>query len=251
MPIAFITGASSGIGEACAKLFAQNNYDLILNARREKKIQHLADALTQRHGIKVYVAIFDVREKEQVKQAIDNLPAEWQNIDVLINNAGLAKGLSSIHEGDTDHWDQMIDTNVKGLLYMSRYVSPLLIKNGHGHIVNIGSIAGKEVYENGNVYCSTKHAVDVLNRAMRAELCEHGIRVSAVNPGAVETEFSVVRFDGDEDRAKKVYEGFDNLHASDIAETVLWVTTRPAHVNINDVIVMPMAQPMAGTIVRK
>jgi len=251
MPIAFITGASSGIGEACAKIFASNEFDLILNARRTEKVNFVADEISKRYGVQVYVANFDVRDKEAVKSAIDSLPEKWRNIDVLVNNAGLAKGLTKIHEGDTDHWDQMIDTNIKGLLYMSRYVAPLMIKNGQGHIINIGSIAGKEVYENGNVYCSTKHAVDALNRSMRNEMCEYGIRVSAVNPGAVETEFSVVRFDGDADRAKKVYEGFDNLRPEDIAETVFWVNSRPAHVNINDVIVMPMAQPRAGVVHRK
>ena len=251
MPIAFITGASSGIGAACAKIFAQNNFNLILNARRLEKVNHIADEISQRYGVKVHVASFDVRDKKAVKEAIDQLPDEWKAIDVLVNNAGLAKGLTKIHEGDTDHWDQMIDTNIKGLLYMSRSVAPLMVANKSGHVINIGSIAGKEVYENGNVYCSTKHAVDALNRSMRNELCEHGIRVSAVNPGAVETEFSVVRFDGDAERAKKVYQGFDNLRAEDIAETVFWVNSRPSHVNINDVIVMPMAQPRAGFVLKK
>ncbi len=250
MPIAFITGASSGIGLACAHLFAQNGYHLILVARRLSKLQEIAQELKQKYAIQTHITQLDVRNNEQVKETINNLPSQWQTIDVLINNAGLAKGLGKFYEGHIDHWDQMIDTNIKGLLYISRAISPLMIKNRNGHIINIGSIAGKEVYDNGNVYCSTKHAVDALNRSMRIELAEHNVKVSAVNPGAVETEFSIVRFDGDKDRAKNVYQGFDNLTAQDIAETVYWICSRPAHVNINDIIIMPSAQPRAGIIHR-
>jgi NADP-dependent 3-hydroxy acid dehydrogenase YdfG len=250
-PIAFITGASSGIGEACAKLFAANGYDLILNARRADRLEELKTELEKTHNSRCLLAPFDIRDKALLEKTIGFFPYEWKNIDILVNNAGLASGLSAFYEGDTDDWDKMIDTNIKGLLYVSRAVAPLMISRGMGHIINIGSIAGKEVYEKGNVYCSTKHAVDALNRAMRLELAEHGIRVTAVNPGAVETEFAVIRFHGDKERAAKIYEGFDNLHASDIAEAVFWTATRPAHVNINDLIIMPTAQPMAGKIIRK
>lgn len=249
-PIAFITGASSGIGEACAKTFALNGYDLILNARRADRLKTLESELKRDYGTNCLLIPFDVRDKETVAASIQTLPYDWRNIDVLVNNAGLASGLSHFYNGDTDDWDKMIDTNIKGLLYVSRQVAPIMINNGKGHIINIGSIAGKEVYENGNVYCSTKHAVDALNKAMRLELSAHGIRVGAVHPGAVETEFSVVRFHGDEERAKKVYEGFENLVADDIADAVYWIASRPKHVNINDLIIMPTAQPAAGLIHR-
>lgn len=248
--IAFITGCSSGIGQACAKLFAKQGYDLILNARREDRIKELASQLETDYNIKTLSLIFDVRDKEEVKTQIESIPSAFKNIDVLVNNAGLALGLSKFYEGNTEFWDTMIDTNIKGLLYVSRNVAPLMINNGKGHIVNIGSIAGKEVYDNGNVYCSTKHAVDALNRSMRIELSPKNVRVTAVNPGAVETEFSVVRYSGDEERAKKVYEGFENLIADDIADAVYWAASRPSHVNINDIIIMPTAQPMAGVINR-
>ncbi len=192
----------------------------------------------------------DVRNRQEVEKATTELDSAWQKIDVLINNAGLAMGLSSFENGDIDHWDTMIDTNIKGLLYVSRNVVPLMIKHGSGHIVNVGSIAGKEVYANGNVYCATKHAVDALNRSMRLDLSKFPIKVSAVHPGAVETEFSIVRFEGDEERAKKVYEGFENLVAGDVAEAVWFMISRPQHVNINELTIMPTAQPMAGVIHR-
>lgn len=247
-PIAFITGASSGIGEACARLFAQHGYNLILNARREDRLTQLQSELAEITSC--HILVFDVRDKAAVKAQIEALPEAWKNISVLVNNAGLASGLSHFYDGDTDDWDTMIDTNIKGLLYVSRTVAPLMIAQGHGHIINIGSIAGKEVYDKGNVYCSTKHAVDALNRAMRLELSAHGVKVTAVNPGAVETEFSIVRFHGDEARAKQVYQGFENLVAEDIADAVYWAASRPAHVNINDIIIMPAAQPAAGLIHR-
>lgn len=250
-PIAFITGASSGIGTACASMFAKNGYDLILCARREERLQKLKEELESAFGINCLLLALDIRNKDQVKMSLGALPYDWRGISVLVNNAGLASGLSQFFEGDTDDWDKMIDTNIKGLLYVSREVAPFMITNGKGHIINIGSIAGKEVYDKGNVYCSTKHAVDALNRAMRLELSAHGIRVTAVNPGAVETEFSEVRFHGDKERAAKVYEGFDNLVADDIADAVFWAASRPAHVNINDIIIMPTAQPAAGVIHRK
>jgi 3-hydroxy acid dehydrogenase/malonic semialdehyde reductase len=182
---------------------------------------------------------------------LEELPSEWKQISVLVNNAGLASGLSPIEKGDIDDWDVMIDTNVKGLLYVTRNVAPLMIANGKGHIVNIGSIAGKEVYANGNVYCATKHAVDALNKAMRIDMAQYPIKVTAIHPGAVETEFSIVRFHGDESKAKKVYEGFENLVAQDIAEAIWFALSRPAHVNINELTIMPTAQPVASTIHRK
>ncbi len=250
MSIAFITGASSGIGEACARQFAAKGYKLILNARRQDRLETLKADLEKVQGMEVLLLPFDVRDKKEVASAIDSIPEAWRDIDVLVNNAGLALGLGKFFEGDTEQWDTMIDTNIKGLLYVSRMLAPLMIARGKGHIINIGSIAGKEVYDNGNVYCSTKHAVDALNRSMRIELSPKNVRVTAVNPGAVETEFSIVRFEGDAHRAKTVYQGFENLMAADIADAVYWAASRPAHVNINDIIIMPTAQPMAGVIHR-
>ncbi|MCC7298403.1 MAG: SDR family NAD(P)-dependent oxidoreductase [Bacteroidia bacterium] len=250
-PIVLITGTSSGIGEACARMFAQNGYDIILNARRIERLQNLKDQLEKDYKINCLLLPFDVRKKEEVNASISAIPYDWQNISVLVNNAGLAAGLSRFYEGDSDDWDTMIDTTVNGLLYVTRAVVPLMISRNHGHIINIGSIAGKEIYDKGNIYCSTKHAVDALNRSMRLELSESGIRVTAVNPGAVETEFSIVRFHGDTERAKQVYKGFENLIANDIADAVYWAASRPSHVNINDIIIMPTAQPMAGFIHKK
>lgn len=249
--IAIITGASSGIGEACAELLASQSYDLLICGRRKERLEQLASEITAKYGVDVKVLNFDIRHREEVEKAIQGLEGKWKSPDVLINNAGLAMGLSSIEGGNIDHWDTMIDTNLKGLLYMSRSVIPLMIESKKGHIVNVGSIAGKEVYANGNVYCATKHAVDALNRSMRLDLSKYPIKVSAVHPGAVETEFSIVRFEGDENRAKTVYEGFENLIARDIAEAVWFMLNRPAHVNINELTIMPTAQPMAGVIHRK
>jgi NADP-dependent 3-hydroxy acid dehydrogenase YdfG len=192
-----------------------------------------------------------VRDRDQVVKAIESIPAKWKDIDVLINNAGLALGLSTFFNGNIDHWDTMIDTNVKGLLYVSRAISQGMIARKAGHIINIGSIAGKEVYANGNVYCASKHAVDALSKAMRIELAEYGVRVSAIHPGAVETEFSEVRFEGDTEKAAQVYKGFENLIAEDVADAVFYVGTRKARVNINDLIIMPQAQPIASVIHRK
>ncbi|MEX8548988.1 MAG: SDR family NAD(P)-dependent oxidoreductase [Mucilaginibacter sp.] len=249
--IALITGASSGIGEACAHVFAREGFNLILTGRRAEKLEKLANALNIQYNTEVAVANFDIRNKASVTQNLEQLPEAWKKVDVLINNAGLSKGLDPINAGDTNDWDLMIDTNIKGLLYTSKIVSNWMIANGHGHIVNLGSIAGKEVYPNGNVYCATKHAVDALNKGMRLDLVQHGIKVSAINPGAVETEFSNVRFNGDAERAKKVYEGFTPLAAMDIAETIYFIVSRPAHVNINDLTIMPTAQANAVTFVRK
>lgn len=248
---AFITGASSGIGEAIAHILAANGYRLILAARRIDRLTSLSQQLFQTYNTDVYTLALDVRYRDQVAEAVASLPEEWRKIDVLVNNAGLASGLSSIEAGDMDDWDVMIDTNVKGLLYVTRTVLPLMTEQSYGHIINIGSIAGKEVYANGNVYCATKHAVDALNKSMRIDLAKYPIKVTSVNPGAVETEFSIVRFHGDTERAKKVYEGFENLLASDIAEAVWFALSRPAHVNINELVIMPTAQPAAGIIHRK
>jgi 3-hydroxy acid dehydrogenase/malonic semialdehyde reductase len=249
--IALITGASSGIGEACAHVFAREGFDLILTGRQSEKLEKLANALNIQYNTEVAVAVFDIRDKAAVQHNLETLPAEWKKVDVLINNAGLSIGLEPLQVGNPDNWDVMIDTNIKGLLYTSKIVSNWMIANGSGHIVNLGSIAGKEVYPNGNVYCATKHAVDALNKAMRVDLLPHGIKVSAINPGAVETNFSNVRFNGDTERAKKVYEGFEPLVAADIAETIWFIVSRPAHVNINDLTIMPTAQANAVNFVRK
>jgi len=249
--IALITGATAGIGEATAELFAREGYNLILTGRRTDRLDKLATHLNKKYNVEVATSSFDVSNRAEVLENLESLPAKWKKVNVLINNAGLSQGLDPIDKGDMDDWDRMIDTNVKGLLYVTKVVSNWMITNGHGHIVNLGSIAGKEVYANGNVYCASKHAVDALNKAMRIDLLPHGIKVTAVHPGAVETEFSVVRFKGDEKRAKKVYEGFDALAAEDIAETIWFAVSRPAHVNINELIVMPTAQANAGTIFRK
>jgi len=249
--IALITGTTAGIGEACANVFAREGYNLILTGRRLDRLEKLAAHLNNKYNVEVAVSSFDVRNREQVIENLEGLPAKWKKVNVLVNNAGLSQGLDPIQKGSYDDWDTMIDTNVKGLLYVSRVVSNWMIDNGHGHIVNLGSIAGKEVYANGNVYCATKHAVDALNKGMRIDLLPYGIKVTAVHPGAVETEFSEVRFKGDKERAKKVYEGFEPLAALDIAETIWFVASRPAHVNINDLVIMPTAQAGAGTIFRK
>ena len=248
--IALITGATSGIGKSTAIEFAKHGYDLIITGRRKERLEELKADLTKQYSVKVLNLCFDVRDEKQVEAAISSIPTEFKKIDVLVNNAGLAAGLAPIQDGNLSHWEQMIDTNVKGLLYITKHVSKILIGNKKGHIINVGSIAGKEVYANGNVYCATKHAVDALNKGMRIDLLPHGIKVSAVNPGMVETEFSIVRFDGDEERAKKVYENIQPLKPEDIAETIYWMASRPAHVNINDVIIMPTIQANSITVLR-
>jgi len=249
--IALITGATSGIGLACAEVFAREGYNLILTGRRLDRLEELADKLNKKNNVEIAVSSFDIRDRAQVIENLEALPAKWKKVNVLINNAGLSQGLEPIQNGSYDDWDIMIDTNVKGLLYVSRLVSNWMIENGNGHIINLGSIAGKEVYANGNVYCATKHAVDALNKGMRIDLLPHGIKVTGIHPGAVETEFSEVRFKGDKERAKKVYEGFEPLVAADIAETIWFTASRPAHVNINDLVIMPTAQATAGNIFRK
>ena len=247
---ALITGTTAGIGAATASLLAQNQYRLILNGRRKDRLEQQAEELEKSHGIACKIMAVDVREQNEVAEFISQLEDDWKNIDVLINNAGLAAGLDNIENGNIDHWNRMIDTNIKGLLYMSKAMIPILKNSENAHIVNVGSIAGKEVYPNGNVYCGTKHMVDALNKAMRRELAEHGIKVSSVNPGAVETEFSIVRLDGDAAKAKNVYDGFENLVADDIADAIWYILSRPAHVNINELIIMPKAQPAAGVVIR-
>src|ERR1700761_6655966 len=218
--IALITGATAGIGEATAHIFARERYNVILTGRRLNRLEKLAAHINKEYNVEVAICAFDVRDRQEVQSNLENLPATWRKIDVLINNAGLSQGLDPIHEGNVDDWETMIDTNVKGLLYVSRIVSNWMIHNGHGHIINLGSIAGKDVYPNGNVYSATKAAVDTLSKAMRIDLLQHGIRVSAIHPGAVETEFSEVRFKGDKTRAKKVYEGYEPLTAEDVAEAI-------------------------------
>jgi 3-hydroxy acid dehydrogenase / malonic semialdehyde reductase len=248
--IALVTGATSGIGKSTAEIFARNGYDVIITGRRKERLAEEQKQIESNYKVKVHTLCFDIRNPEEVEKAIHSLPDNFKAIDVLVNNAGLAAGLAPIQDGNIDHWERMIDTNIKGLLYITKTVSKLMIERKSGHIINVGSIAGKEAYANGNVYCGTKHAVDALNKGMRIDLLPHNIKVSAVNPGMVETEFSIVRFDGDEDRAKKVYNGFEPLRPEDVAETIYWMASRPAHVNINDIIIMPSAQANATTVKR-
>jgi NADP-dependent 3-hydroxy acid dehydrogenase YdfG len=245
----FITGASSGFGEACAEIFAKNGYNLILTARRKERLEKISTLLTRKYGIEVITAELDVRDEQAVNELIKNLPEIAKSeLKILINNAGLAAGRDPIETGLTSDWNQMIDTNIKGLLYVSQSIIPLLKLNGNGHIFNISSIAGKEVYVNGNVYCATKHAVDALSKAMRIELVEFGIKVTNIAPGAAETEFSLVRFKGDKSIAHSVYQGFEPLQAKDIAETIYFAATRPKHVNLNDIVIMPAAQANSTVI---
>lgn len=239
--IALITGATAGIGKAAAMKFAENDYRIIITGRRAARLDELAKNLNNDYGVEALPLNFDVRNLEEVKSAVNSIPSAWQTINVLLNNAGLAAGFGPIDEGNTEHWEQMIDTNVKGLLYVTKMIIPFL-KKTQGHIINIGSIAGKETYINGNVYCATKHAVDALTKAMRIDLLQHHIRVTGICPGATETEFSLVRHDWDEEKAKKVYKGFKPLCAEDVAEAIWFAASQPAHVNINDLVIVPSAQ---------
>jgi 3-hydroxy acid dehydrogenase/malonic semialdehyde reductase len=245
---ALITGATSGIGKATADIFSKNKINLILCGRRGERLSQLKTELSKITNVTTLQ--FDVRNNVEVCNALKSLPKEFQKIDILINNAGNAHGLSTIQEGSLDDWDAMIDINVKGLLYVSKAILPQMVERNDGFVVNIGSIAGKEVYPNGNVYCASKHAVNALNKAMRIDLNKHNIRVAAIHPGAVETEFSEVRFKGDTEKAKNVYTGYKALQAEDIAEIIYFVVTRPLHVNIEDLIVYPTAQASA-TILNK
>ncbi|NVO12086.1 MAG: SDR family NAD(P)-dependent oxidoreductase [Bacteroidales bacterium] len=251
MKIALITGATSGIGRGTAIKLAENNYNLILTGRRVDLLDALKREIEVKYKKDVLTLNFDIRVKESVDKAIDNLPERWQKIDVLVNNAGLAVGLNHIQDGDVDDWERMIDTNVKGLLYITRKVAPIMVERGKGHIVNIGSIAGTQIYENGNVYCASKHAVHAISQGMRVDMLKHGIKVTEIRPGLIETEFSLVRFKGDKEMAKKPYDGLTPLFAEDIAETILFVLTRPDHVCINDIDITPTAQANAISAYRK
>ncbi|HWV30372.1 MAG TPA: SDR family NAD(P)-dependent oxidoreductase [Dyadobacter sp.] len=247
--IAFITGATSGIGKATAEAFAGVGIDLILCGRRQERLDEVAAELSSK--VKVTTLVFDVRDKGAVFAAVGSLPDNWKNIDILVNNAGNAHGLGTLDEGDTDDWDAMIDGNVKGLLYVSKAIIPLLLERGKGHIVNISSIAGKQTYANGAVYCASKAAVEVISEGMRLELTQHGIKTTNVAPGAVETEFSLIRFKGDEARAEKVYQGFDPLQAGDIADAILYAVNAPDRVTIADITILAGAQSAATVIHRK
>lgn len=248
--IALITGATAGFGEACAERFAREGYNLVITGRREERLLHLQQKLQELYKVDIQPLSFDVRDQQAVQAALGSLPAAWQAIDVLVNNAGLALDLSTIDEGNTADWDTMIDTNVKGLLYVSRVIIPWMKERQQGHIVNIGSTAAKTVYAKGNVYCASKAAVDALSQGMRIDLLPYGIKVTAVHPGAAETEFSLVRFKGDEGKAKDVYRGFTPLSGQDVADVVFYCCSLPAHVCINDLVVTPTAQANAYYIHR-
>jgi NADP-dependent 3-hydroxy acid dehydrogenase YdfG len=237
-----ITGATAGFGRAIAIKFAGNGYDVIITGRRKERLDELEKELLNRGNIRVLSLNFDVRKKDEVATVIDNLPTEWKAIDILVNNAGLAVGMDHIDAGNTDDWDRMIDTNVKGLLYVTRAVAPLMVARNTGHIFNIGSIAGKENYENGNVYCASKSAVDSLSRSMRIDLLKNNIKVTHIAPGMAETEFSLVRFKGNKEKAGIVYKGIDALTADDIADAIYYCATLPAHVCINDLVITPTQQ---------
>lgn len=247
----FITGATSGFGKAIANIFAKNGNQLIITGRRNELLLELKKNLENSYNAKVLTLCFDVRNQQEVAKNIQHLPEEWKAIDVLVNNAGLASGLDKIQNGNITDWEKMIDTNVKGLLYVSKEIIPLMINRKKGHIINIGSTAGKEVYEKGNVYCATKHAVDAISKAMRIDLLEHAIKVTQICPGAAETEFSIVRFYGDAEKAKQVYKGYQPLTAADVAEVAYFVTSLPEHVCINDLVITSTAQANSTSILRK
>ena len=248
--IVLVTGASAGIGMATARAFATEGCKLVLTARRIEKLHSLASSLINEYGIEVLPLQLDVRDRKAVFNTIESLPPEWKNIDILVNNAGLGRGLSPIHEGDIDGWEEMIDTNVKGLLYVTKAVIPAMIANGGGHIINLGSVAGREVYPNGNVYCATKFSVFALSKALRLELYDKNIRTTTIDPGMVETEFSVVRFKGDTERAANVYKGFTPLAPEDIADSIVYCATRPPHVNITEMVIYPTEQANTTTVKR-
>lgn len=249
--IAIVTGASAGIGRATALLLAGNEFDLVITGRREDKLKSLEQEIRSIGGADVLPLVFDIRDQEAVKTACEKLKGKWEKIDVLVNNAGLAVGLNHIHAGVVDDWERMIDTNIKGLLYITREITPGMVARGSGHVINIGSIAGKEAYENGNVYNATKFAVDGLSQGMRIDLTGRGVKVTAINPGAVKTEFSVVRFKGDQEKADSVYHGFEPLIANDIAEAILFALSRPPHVNIDDMLIMATSQARSRKIVKQ
>ncbi len=248
---AIITGATSGICNAVALRMAALGFDVIITGRREERLKLLQAQIIEKYKVGVLSLCFDVRDSSAVEKAFNTLTDDWKQVDVLINNAGLAVGLDPIQNGVLDDWERMIDTNVKGFLYVSRSVLPMMVARNAGHVLNIGSIAAKEVYSNGNVYCASKHAVDALSKAMRIDLLKHHIRVTAIHPGNTETEFSMVRFKGDTERAKKVYEGYEQLNADDIADAIVYAITRPLHVNINDMVIMSTAQANTSHLLRE
>ena len=250
MKTAFITGASSGIGEACARKFAENGYRLILNARRADKLHELAEEMKHAHGTEVLELVFDVRNREEARKAVETLPAQWCEIDVLVNNAGLALGLEKEHEGDFADWDTMIDTNIKGLLTITRAVVPMMVKQGKGHIINIGSVAGDAAYANGAVYCATKAAVKVLGDGLRIDLADTPLRVTTIKPGLVETNFSVVRFHGDKQRADNVYKGIKPLTGADVADCVWFAASAPEHVQVAEILVLATHQASGSVVFR-
>jgi 3-hydroxy acid dehydrogenase / malonic semialdehyde reductase len=248
--IVLITGATAGFGKAMAQKFAANNYNVIITGRRSDRLHELQQELIATYKTDAFSLVFDVRDKDSVFNAINGLPEAWKAIDILINNAGLAAGRDYFEEASLDDWDVMIDTNVKGLMYVSKAVLPYMLKNGQGHIINLGSVAGKEVYEKGNAYCASKYAVDALSKSMRIDLLRHKVRVTAIHPGAAETEFSLVRFKGDEAAANKMYEGYTPLSAADVADVVYYTTTVPPHVCINDLVLTCVAQANAMYLYR-
>jgi len=250
-PIAYITGATSGFGKAIALNLAKNGYDIVVTGRRKERLDALYEHITKNTRAKVWVSHYDIRDNDAVEQAINALPDSWKQIDVLVNNAGLAAGLTPIQEGSLTDWNQMIDTNLKGLLYVTRKIAPLMVARNNGYIINIGSIAGKEVYPNGNVYCATKQAVDALTKAMRIDLLPHGIKVTQIAPGAAETEFSLVRFKGNQAVADNIYKGYQPLTAEDIADIVEYLLKLPKHVCINDMVVTCLAQASAVNLCRQ
>ncbi|BAZ28652.1 short-chain dehydrogenase/reductase SDR [Cylindrospermum sp. NIES-4074] len=249
--IVLITGASSGIGAACARIFAREGAKLILAARRLERLQQLADELNQIFGVEIHLLQLDVRDRLAVESAISNLPPDWSEIDILINNAGLSRGLEKLHTGDFQDWEEMIDTNIKGLLYLTRYVVPGMVNRGRGHVVNLGSIAGHQTYPGGNVYCGTKAAVRAISEGLKQDLLGTPVRVTSVDPGMVETEFSEVRFRGDTERAERVYQGVTPLTPDDVADVIFFCVTRSPHVNINEVVLMPVDQAGATLVNRR
>jgi 3-hydroxy acid dehydrogenase / malonic semialdehyde reductase len=246
-----ITGASAGIGEATARAFAEAGARLVLTARRRERLEALAAELRQAHGTESHLLVMDVRDREGVTAAITGLPAEWAAIDVLVNNAGMARGTEKVQAGDPAEWDDVVQTNVNGLLYVTRAVTAGMVERGRGHVINLGSVAGHEVYPGGAVYCATKHAVAAITKGLRMDLLGTGLRVSTVDPGMVETEFSVVRFRGDQERADSVYRNMTPLTGADIADTIVWIATRPPHVNVDEVIIKPTDQASATMVHRK
>lgn len=249
--IAIITGASAGFGKATAEKLAAQGFNLVITGRRAERLDELARDLSEKYKTETICLDFDVRDRDAVRENLGSLPQEWRNVDVLVNNAGLALGLTPLNEGDYNDWDQMIDTNVKGLLYVSEMIMPWMIEQQKGHIINVGSIAGTEVYPGGNIYCASKHAVNAISKGMRIDLLKHNIKVTQVRPGLAETEFSVVRFKGDQEKADSVYNGYEPMHAEDIADVILFVVSLPPHLNINDVEVTPTAQANSYTVNKK